>query len=166
MTKQKEKNQSIALTSQQFKALLKAVYLGNWVANAYRDGSSDDPHIQEYEEIEDYIFSLAPQFGFEKYIDHEQSDGDKYYPTNFFEETTDVHKLHEEYDEETVWDELAERLGARDFVEKYSKQEIENMSKEKYFVKLAECVDAYHEEFEAFGIKRIGVKGEKYDEYN
>ena len=59
MTKQNYKKQAIGLTRKQFKALLKVVYLGNWVANAYR---TEDMQ-KEYERIEDYIFSLAPQFG-------------------------------------------------------------------------------------------------------
>lgn len=166
MIKKKETKQTITLTPKQFKALLKAVYLGNWVANAYRDGSPEDPHIQDYENIEDYIFSLAPQYGLDKYMNHEASDEDKYYPTSTFEEITDVHKLHEEYDEETFWDELAEHLGRRDFFEKYSKEEIKKMSKEEYFSKISECIDSYHEEFETFGIERIRINGKKYDEYN
>lgn len=155
MTKQKNSDQTITLTRTQFKGLLKTVYLGNWVANAYRDGSPEDPNIQEYEKIEDYIFSLAPQFGLEKYMDHEKSDGDRYYPTNFFEESTDVHKLHEEYDEETFWDELAERLGERDFFGKYSKDEVEKMNREEYFEKISECIDFYNVEFSKSGLDKI-----------
>jgi len=166
MAKQKDLKRAITLTKKQFKALLKAVYLGNWVANAYRDGSPENPHIKEYEKIEDYIFSLAPQFGLEKYMSHEVSDGDKYYPTNTFEETTDVHKLHEEYDNDTLFDELAERLGERDFFETYSLDEVRKMSREEFRDKLDEFVQVYHEEFEEFGIKRVRVNGKKYDEYN
>jgi hypothetical protein len=35
-------------------------------------------------------------------MDHEPTDGERYYPTMAFEEETDVHELHDEYDEETV----------------------------------------------------------------
>jgi len=153
MTK-KADTKSITLTRKQFIALLKAVYLGNWMANAYR---TEDKR-NDYESIEDYIFSLTAQFGFEKYVDHEDSDGDRYYPTNFFEETTDVHKLHEEYDEETLWDELAERLGERDFMEKYTKDEIVKMPRDERFTKLSKCIDVYNEEFEKLGLQRIRIQ--------
>ena len=162
MITRKEQKQAIAFTKKQFKALLKAVFLGNWMANAYRV----DDIKKDYENIEDYIFSLAPQFGFDKYMNHEDSDGDKYYPTSSFEETTDVHMLHEAYDEENFWDELADRLGERDFFERYSADEIQKMSREEYFDILSDCVDAYHEEFEKFGLERIRVSGKKYVEYN
>lgn len=154
MPKQKKGKQNITLTNKQFKALLKAVYLGNCMANAYR---TDDMQ-KDYEGIEDYIFSLAPQFGLEKYVDHEDSDGDRYYPTNSFEQTTDVRKLHEAYDEETLWDELADRLGERDFASKYSAEEIKKMSREEWLTKLDACIDLYNEEFEKFGLERIRVK--------
>ena len=54
----KEEKIGIELTKKQFLALLKAVYLGNWMANANRDGSPEDPHVEDYEKIEDLIFSF------------------------------------------------------------------------------------------------------------
>lgn len=157
MTKKADTN-SIIFTKRQFISLLKAIYLGNWVANAYRDGSPESPHIQEYENIEDYVFSLAPQFGLGKYMEHKTSDGNKYYPTNYFEETTDVHKLHEEYDEDTLWDELAEFLGERDFFDTYTPDEVKKMSGEEFRNRLDELVEAYNNEFVTFGIKRLRIK--------
>ena len=153
------KKQTIELTKKQFEALIKAVFLGNWMVNAYRDGSLEDPHIHEYENIEEYFFSLAPQFGLEKYMNHSVDDVGKHYPSNFFEETTDVHKLHEVYDEENFWDELAERLGERDFIKKYSREEIKKMSEKNYFEKLYKSIDRYSEEFEKLGLERMVIKG-------
>lgn len=160
--KQKDNVQTINLTHNQFLSLMKVVYLGNWMANAHRTKDIQ----KEYENIQDYIYSKASQFGFEKYVDHEGSDGERYYPTSLFEELTDVHKLHEAYDEETFWDEMAERFGERDFVEKYSKEEIIKMSQEEYFIKLSECIDFYNEEFVKFGLQRIRLEDKKHYEYN
>ena len=148
------KKQTIELTKKQFKALLKAVYLGSWMANANRTEGMK----KEYEGIENYIFSLAPKFGLEKYMYHEASDGERYYPTDEFEENTDVHVLHDEYDEETFWDEMAERLGERDFFEQYTKDEIEKMDRDERFTILNRCVDLYHAEFEKLGIERIRIQ--------
>jgi len=147
----------INITKKQFLTLLKTVYLGNWLANAQRDGSPEDPHIEEYENISDFIFSLAPQFGFEKYMDHEDSDGERYFPTGLFEDETGVDKLHEEYDEETFWDELSERLGERDFFRKYVKEEIKNMSREEFFAKQYECEDIVDEELVKNGIENLEI---------
>lgn len=154
MAKQEDKKQAIIFTRKQFQALLKTVYLGNWMANANRVHDMQ----KDYESTEDYIFSKASRFGLERYVDHEESDGERYYPTSYFEEETDVNKLHEEYDEETMWDELTEHLGERDFLEKYSAEEIKKMSQKDYFFKISECVDFYHDEFAKFGLERIRIK--------
>jgi len=80
----------IEFTKEQFEALLKLVYLGNWLANANRDGSNENPHLEEYEKIENYIFSFAKQFGFDEYVDDKDAREGKFYPTRTFEEGTDV----------------------------------------------------------------------------
>ena len=149
-----EQKLTIELTREQFLALLKAVYLGNWMANANRVKNLK----KDYEEIEDIIFSYAAEFGFERYMDHEPGDGNKYYPTRYFEEETDVSELHEDYDFESMWEELADCLGERDFEARYSKEEREKMGRDERFEKLSECVDCYLEEFSKFGLERMGIK--------
>ena len=131
-----EQKMNIELTKAQFLALLKAVYLGNWIANANRDGSTADPRKKEYEAIEDYIFSFAKQFGFSEFVDDEDVGEGKFFPTRKFEEETDVDELHDEYDEETFWDELIDRLGERDFYRRYSKGEIKKMNRDERFEEL------------------------------
>lgn len=156
MNKNKEKK-NIELTKKQYLALLKAVYLGNWVANANRDGSPQDPHLDEYESIEDYLFSLAPEFGLAKYVDHEKSDGSRYYPTNAFDEETGVHELREEYEEDAMWDELCDMLGERDFHRTYSPNDILKMSDEERFTKMQECIIRYELECEKYGVERLEI---------
>ena len=152
-----ESTNKIELTKEQFKALLKLVYLGNWLANAQRDGSNENPHLEEYEEIENYIFSFAKRFGLRKYVDDEEAAKGKFYPTRFFEEGTDVQKLIEEYDEETFWDELIDRLGDRDFFRHYSKNEIKKMTREERFEKFYKFIDKWEDEMHEHGIERLKI---------
>src|SRR3989344_6907603 len=151
----------IELTKEHYFALLKAVYLGNWMANTQRDGSPEDQHIQEYEEISDYIFSLAPQFGFEKYVDHDKVDGSRYFPTRFFEEKTDVDTLHEEYDEENFWDELFYKMSDRDFFREYSEKEISKMNLHERFEKEEPFREKWDKEINDHGIERLEIKENK-----
>lgn len=148
----------IEFTKEQFEALLKLVYLGNWLANANRDGSAEDPHKEEYEKLEDYIFSYAKQFGFGQYVENEEAEKGKFYPTRIFEEKTDIQELIDEYDEETFWDELIDRLGERDFERHYSKDEIQKMTQEERFNKLYEFIDKWEEEINENGIERLEIK--------
>jgi len=152
------KQLKIGFTKEQFETLLKLVYLGNWMANANRDGSAEDPHKEEYEKLEDYIFSFAKQFGFGEYVDDESATEGKFFPTRKFEEETDAHELREDYDEETFWDELIDRMGDRDFFRHYSKDEIKKMTQEKRFEKLYEFIDKWADEINEHGIERLNIE--------
>lgn len=147
--------QNIPFTREQYRALLKAVYLGNWMANAHRGEDA----LAEYEAISDYMFSLAPLFGLAKYIDQHEAEHGHYDPTRFFEESTGVHRLHHEYDEEAFWDELAEELGKRDMLASYTPAQIAAMTQEEWFEKLEARRDAYDKEFTTHGIDRLRISG-------
>ncbi len=140
----------INFTKKQYEALAKVVYLGNWMANAQRTGQVGDPHMEEYEEVADYVFSVAPQFGFPETFEHDLECGDH---TN----TTEVSRLRDEYDEQTFWDELCEMLGERDFYQKYTREEIQKMDREEYFTKLQERIMLYEDEVEAYGVERLYI---------
>jgi len=161
MKKQKETKQTITFTKEQFEVLLKTVYMGNWVANAWRN----EKYKTEYEKFESYIFSFASQFGLEEYVDHDEEEN-IYYPSAEFEERTEVHELLDEYNTDTFLDQLAERFGERDFFERYSEEEVKEMTDDDRFKNLSDCICAYHEEIEVFGIDRLRINGKEYDEYN
>lgn len=143
--------------------MLKLVYLGNWLANAQRDGSLENPQKEEYEKLEDYIFSFAKQFGLDEWVDDENAAEGKFFPTREFEEGTDVQELIEEYDEKTFWDELIDRLGDRDFYWQYSKNEIFKMTQKERFDKLYEFIDKWADEINENGIERLGIKQDDHE---
>lgn len=138
----------IDLTKEQYVALAKAVYLGNWVANAHRCGHDHDPTLPEYDAIAEYVYSLAPQFGLPKNIEHELEFGDLGY-------ATELARLREEYDEEVFWSELCDRLGERDFVRRYTSEERMQMDEDEHFERLNACVSALEDETEAHGLERL-----------
>lgn len=158
MTNNSQK-QAIEFTDDQFLALMKAVYLGNWVANAF----SIKQMKEDYDGIEDYVFSQAPKFDLARYMSHEPGDEKRYYPTAAFEGETDTRELLDEYTENSIWDELAEWLGKRDFCERYSGAEITAMTQDERFNKIEDCIDLYHEEFEQHGIERLRIAEEPGD---
>lgn len=141
----------INLTKKQYEILTQSLYLGNWMANAHRVGIKDDPYADEFNEINDYIFSFAEQFGFPKN-----------YEAGFesFEESprqTYLHNFIDEYDEATFWGELSDRLGERDFLRKYSQEERIKMDQEEHFEKLMSCIIEWENEIDEHGIERIEV---------
>jgi hypothetical protein len=141
---------NIEFTKEQFLTLLKIVYLGNWMANAQRE----DGLIEEYESMESFIFSQAKKFGYDKYLDDELKDENLYFPTRAFEEETRVHELVEEYDEDSFWDELVERLSERDtdHAENTGALKNTNISREEV---LRLFIEQYDSEFIAHGLERL-----------
>ncbi|MFC1612955.1 hypothetical protein ACFL23_01350 [Patescibacteria group bacterium] len=143
----------INFTKKQFENLLKLVYLGAWMANAHRT----DDRIKKYDNLEHYIFSFAKEFGFEEYVDNEAVGDGEFYPTRVFEEDTDVHQLHDEYDDETFWDEIIDRMAHRDFIRKYGIDKIQKMGREERWEKLGEFEDKYADEIDKNGIDRLEI---------
>ena len=144
----------IDFTKEQFENLMKMVYLGNWMANAHKT----DDTIEKYSEIENYIFSFAKDFGFEEYVDDSDANKGKFYPTRMFEEDTDINTIHDDYNNDTFWDELVERLTIRDFRKKYSIEEITKMSSEERFSEMGKIEEKYADEVEEYGIDRLIIK--------
>lgn len=144
----------IEFTKEQYKTLLKLVYLGNWMANAHRTEDFEE----NMQKLEHYVFSFAKDFGLADYVDSENVGDGEFYPTRKFEEETEVHSLHADYDEETFWDEIIDRLGERDCIRKYGAENIKKMSRGEWFEKLCDCEQEWADEINEHGIDRIEVK--------
>ena len=152
----------IKLTKEQYENLLKLVYLGNWMVNAIRSGAEGDEQIEKYNEIEQYIFSFAKETGLEKYEFDEKYN--RFFPTADFEEDPEIEKYLQDYNDEIFWQELADKLGTRDFIREYGEEVIEKMDQEERFIKLQEFIIKYGEEFEENGIENLEIfKKEKQD---
>ena len=149
------KKQSIEFTKEQFFVLLKAVYMGNWMANG--NAEEEGELRKDYDALESLIFSHASQFGFDEYVEHKGSQGDACYPTSQFEENTEVAEIKDAYDEATFWGELAARLGAQCFAQRYSKAVADKMSPSEHFTKLHECINLCADELEKFGLDRVSI---------
>ncbi len=140
----------INITKKQYYTLAKAVYLGNWMANAHRSGE-DNPRIKEYNEICDYVFSLASDFGYEDNLEFQiENDQDE-------KNTTRINKIKNEYDEDSFWDELTNRMGDRDFYRKYSEEERKKMDQTEHFENMYISIDLWDDELTEYGIERLEI---------
>jgi len=129
----------IKLTKEQYENLLKIVYLGNWMINAIRSGNEEDEQIEKYNEIEQYIFSFAKDAGLEKYIEFDEKYN-QFFPTVDLEQDEEIERYLQDYNDEIFWDELADRLGTRDFIRKYGIEAIEKMDPKERFLKNQEFI--------------------------
>jgi hypothetical protein len=135
----------INITNKQYRALIQLIYAGNWVVNGHRN----EP-LKEYEDLDQYIFSLAKQFGMDNLITHDIKF-DSYFPTQEFEDK--LHEFIDEYEEVSFWDELERRLASRDLDREGKRYE----SPHERMQQLFEIESKYAEEFNENGLKNVKV---------
>lgn len=145
---------SIELSKKQYERLLKLVYLGNWVVNAHRT----DDRKKEYDDVEGLVFSHARTFGFPQFLDDEHEiGGRRHFPTQEFELNTDIHEFQEQYDNDTFWDELLDRLAERDVDSEFGDRAA---TSEQRLAALYEREQQYADEVEKYGLERLKIAHE------
>lgn len=74
----------IKFTKEQYEALIKMLYLGNCMINGVRVD-----RIKEFDDIENYLFSFAGDFGLENHVDFDQKYN-RFFPAKQFEENAEI----------------------------------------------------------------------------
>ena len=67
-------------------------------------------------------------------------------------------KFIDNYDDDTLWDELGYRLSLRDLVKDLGEEKYKEMTPEERIVSVSRLEDKYHEEFEKNGLENIIIK--------
>lgn len=143
----------INFTKKQFDALMKMIYVGNWTINGVRSGREGDEHLEEYDDLQNYICSFAKEFGLEKFVDEID---DKFYPSRELEDG-EARELIDHYDEDIFWTEIADRLAMRDFYRTYGTDAISQMSTHERIEKDHPFLEKYWKEIEEHGIDRLEI---------
>ena len=147
----------LALTPEQFKALLRMVYIANTIANGHRD---DADFLKEYDDLEQYIFSRAKEAGYPGATEHHKIDGEEHHhPSPMFENDPEVNKLLDAYDFSSAFELLAEKLAERDLEKKYGPVAKDRMPGKDYDELLEERSEEYAQEFASNAFSRIEIKG-------
>jgi hypothetical protein len=143
----------IDFTKKQYESLLKVVYMGNEMVNSILDDSEEN----EFDEIEQYIFSFAKDFGLEASVEYDEKE-ETYYPSQQLEEDKAVVEYTHRYDDYTFWDKLIYNLARRDMVKECGEEKVAKMSNEETFVKEQSFAEKYEKEFTDYGLRNLIVK--------
>lgn len=141
----------INFTKKQFKTLIDLVYTGEMIINGNR---IPDKVIEEYDELQQYIYSFAKEMGYEDLIEYNK-EYNGYYETRKYDESG-IYDFIVEYDNNVFWDELASNLAKRDIANKY-RDEIDNMEHEDVVTAIWTREDEYSEEFSENGLLNLKV---------
>ncbi len=135
------------LSDEQLKNLLVLAYLGEWMANATRE----EP-IKDYEQAASRIYALAQGTALERYVDYDDQSR-RWWPSKELDEAAEP--LRSDYDDETFWDELLDRLIDRDLAATYGVGILGSKDRDKYCALREPIESRYGTEFERFGIDRL-----------
>ena len=149
----------LELTKEQLADLVKVVYLGNWMTNGVRLQSE---RVKKFDELEQLIYSHAAKNDLNDYVEFDSSCGE-YFPKSEFEESAEMEGYKKEYDEETFWDGLVDKMANRDFIAKFGEEAIKKMDDSERFEKLYEFINKYEDYFESRGID--GLKAVDMEDY-
>ena len=95
------------LTKTEYRALLDVLVIADWVFHAHK--TEEDPKTKKFRSLEQKIFSFAEDAGYEKLVKYDKKLK-KHVPTEELEQNTIAEKFIDEYDNDTFWEGLAERL--------------------------------------------------------
>jgi len=140
----------IELTKEQLETLGKLVFLGNWLANSWRN----EDVIEEFDEVESLVLAAAAKNGLEDYAEFDEEG--KAVPSHELEEK--MAEAVDFYNDNTFWDQLIYRMADRDYVRKYGEEAFDELSTDAGMEKERPLVEKYEKEFNEHGLDRLEVR--------
>ncbi len=142
----------IDVTTQEYRMLIDLLEIADWVLHSHKANFPDE--TKPYRDIANKILSYAEQVGMENLIDYSGSlEG--YYPTREFEETSDYMYYIQEFESDSFWDELINRLAERDLFNNEGEENVKHMGFEERARKLSVLERQYADEFEKHGLDNL-----------
>ena len=133
---------NIELNEKEYRRLLDMVYIGNWILNSARG----DDRFEDYDCVEEKIFSLAPSQGMTSLVQIWQGH---IYPSQAFTDGG-IHEAIADYEDAVFFDILAEELARRDLG--LEDKDPEDLSE------LSERMEEYLDEFDRNGLDTVTVE--------
>lgn len=137
---------TLRLKGSEYEQLLKTVYLGNWLLTSRQPGRDRD-----IEKLESKIFSYASSAGLGKYSDYDR-ETEMFSPADALHNMPEIDAAISDYDDETFWEELSDRLAERELADKAA-----GLEKKERFTALWDTADQYEYEFEENGIENVFI---------
>ena len=143
----------IPFTKDQYKTLLRAVYMADVMKNKYAETSGDvDRDMQKQAQ---YVYSVAPQMGCEEYVTQDE-DG-VLCATTLVEQGMGVLPDVEKYENSALWYGLSMAMMARDVHELYTDTQWDEMTEEEKDALQEKLLNQWDTEFVAHGVERLRV---------
>ncbi len=144
----------IELSKEQYWDLLRVVSLGEFMANGLV--IEDEDKDRGIASIYDFVLSLAKEFGYGEYVEHDKSLG--YHGTRLMDVEPSTQAFIERYNEETFWEELEDHLADRDMARTMTPELWEMLSPKERLEKRWSHEIQWGKELEEYGIDRLEIR--------
>lgn len=153
------KSRKISISKSEYQVLLSILEIADWIIHAHYN-ESERPEMQQFRDFEQKIFSLAGNYGLTEFIVYDEHlEG--YFPTQAYEEQSEARSYLDEFENDTFWDQLIERLTFRDFIGKYGEEAIRSMDLKERIQKEDEIREIYEQLFSEKGLDSLRIDFEK-----
>lgn len=142
----------INISETEYRLLMDMLYLSDWMMNSHDETGNANP---EYRALRKKILAYSKDAGAEDKVKFSKED-DEYYELAEYEDMLQE-KFIDEYDNETFWEELIDRLSNRDLMSEMSAKEITNMEFSERIERLSKFEEKYESEFEHNGLNNLKI---------
>ena len=144
----------ILFTKSEYRTLFDMIYIAEWMMTAFEKPT--DPTLEGYAHLAQKIYSHAKEMGWESLVSSSPADN-KYVPTKDYEEKSGVYEFIDDYETESFWDQLIDRMTERDVADKMGDEEVARLSNAAYEAIANPIADKYAQEFADNGVDRLHV---------
>ncbi|PIW47508.1 MAG: hypothetical protein COW18_08960 [Zetaproteobacteria bacterium CG12_big_fil_rev_8_21_14_0_65_54_13] len=145
----------ISLTPQELSLLLQLACIGEWVKHGHLEGNERaDAAVVAHKHVLRKLQSIAHNAGMSALVEYDDKR-DEYFETKEFE--ADYLQCIDAYVEESFWEELADRLAARDLVGEFGEEGFAALARFERIGKITELSEWYLNEWSTHGIRRLKV---------
>ncbi len=144
----------IDFSKKEYRVLLDLLQIADWVLHAHK--TEEPPKTKVYRDLEQKIFSLAKDFGYEELVDYAPAQ-DRYYPTRALEENSAAMEFVEEFEEDAFWSQLAKHLSERDLRREIGEKRMESLDRSELWEMIEAYETKYWDEFQKHGVERLEI---------
>jgi hypothetical protein len=138
---------NLNLTPDEYRKLIELVYLGEWMIN-----SQHDPEFED-EDSSRILKKLLTGYASED-VSQDEETGEHYMSSDWTDQLLDTYIA--DYDDHVFWDELTERLAARDLAQSRGVS-LEDINRDDDLLELRPLEETYRNELEDRGIERLNI---------
>jgi hypothetical protein len=140
---------NVSLSPEEYRKLVELAYLGEWLINAHHDTEYQDDHataaVQRLLEAGPAVTGVG----------RDEETGEYFLQADWVEQLYDTYIA--DYDDHVFWDELTERLAARDLARDRGVSP-DDIIRDDDLLELRPLEDQYRQELEEHGVERLEIK--------